>query len=178
LKNSYFFILTPSFLLITLYSLLIPSSFSLLTFSWIMGAPKGNANALKHGLYARHISPADRAGLRNMPPGDYQDEIYMMRVVIKNLFELHHELYQSLQSLDASERYAEIEALAKITNSLSLAITALNTTARTHALLTGTDASVNDAFEQALNSLPVILDAAHLIEARSDGDEPPEVLVE
>ncbi len=42
-----------------------------------MGAPKGNTNALKHGLYAKHYTPAERAELRRMLPDDLQHEMYM-----------------------------------------------------------------------------------------------------
>ena len=35
-----------------------------------MGAPKGNTNALKHGLYAKRYSPEETAGLRKMQPED------------------------------------------------------------------------------------------------------------
>ena len=44
-----------------------------------MGAPKGNKNALKNGLYAKHFTPEEREGLRKMKPEDSTQEIYVLR---------------------------------------------------------------------------------------------------
>ena len=133
-----------------------------------MGAPKGNTNALKHGLYAKRYSLEETAGLRNMPPEDYQHEIFMMRVVVKNIFEIHTELVALVEKLLASGQPAEVEGLTKITNSLSLAMTALNTTARTYALFNGTDTALIDPLDEALDGLAIFLDDKYLRE-REDG---------
>lgn len=143
-----------------------------------MGAPKGNTNALKHGLYARHFSLAEQEGLRKMSPEDYRHELNMMRVAVKNLFEIQASLHESVKGLLASKEPIDVEALARITNSLSLAVTALNATARTYALFSGTDTSLNDAFDEALNSLSVFLDDKYLSESNADIDEQAEVLIE
>jgi hypothetical protein len=66
--------------------------------------------------------------------------------------------------------------LAKITNSLALVLTALNTTARTYALFSGTDKSLNDPLDEALNSLPIFLEDEYLKEDGKEAGE--EVLVE
>ena len=133
-----------------------------------MGAPKGNTNALKHGLYAKHFSPEEQAGLRGSSSKDYSYEINMLRVVVKRLFKIHSALNALLEDLLRSRQPCDVDALSRISNSLSLAVTTLNTTARTHALLTGNDTSVIDAFEQALNSLSVFLDEKYLLERGSD----------
>jgi len=143
-----------------------------------MGAPKGNTNALKHGLYARHYNGEERLGLRNMSPEDFRHEIYMMRVAVKNVFKIQSDLHKAVEKVQDSVDTETIEALAKITNSLALAVTALSTVARTHALINGKDASANDAFEQALNSLPIFLDDSHLIECRADAEDMEEIRVE
>jgi len=140
-----------------------------------MGAPKGNCDALKHGLYAKHFSPAEQAELRRMPPDDYQHEIYMMRVAVKNLFEIQMRLHEKVESVLNSKEPIDVEALTKITNSLSLAVTALNTTARTYALFNGADTSLNDSFDEALNSLSVFLDDRYLIE--TEAEQQAEILV-
>ena len=54
-----------------------------------MGAPKGNKNALKNGLYAKHFTPEERAGLQKMKPQDSTHEMYVLQVVISDLFEQH-----------------------------------------------------------------------------------------
>lgn len=134
-----------------------------------MPAPKGNTNALKHGLYSKHFSAEEQTRLGKMSPEDYRHEINMMRVAIRNVFEIQVRLHKEVEDLMNAGQGYDVEALAKITNSLSLAMTALNTTARTYALFNGSDTNVTDAFDEALDSLAVFLDGKYLNE--------PEVLV-
>jgi uncharacterized protein YjcR len=47
----------------------------------VAGAPKGNTNALKHGLYAKQYSPEEQKELRRMSFDDLQHEINAMRKV-------------------------------------------------------------------------------------------------
>ena len=143
-----------------------------------MGAPKGNTNALKHGLYAKHFSPEEQTRLRNMSPEDYRHEINMMRMTVSNMFQIQMQLHKMVEDCLRTNQPCDVEALSKITNSLSLAVTALNTTARTYALFNGTDTSVNDAFEEALNGLSIFLEDKYLIEARTEAEEQEEILVE
>ena len=143
-----------------------------------MGAPKGNTNALKHGLYAKHFSPEETDKLRNMSPEDYRHEIDLMRVVVKNIFSLQIHLNEKVESCLSSKEPVDVDALTKITNSLSVAVTALNTTARTYALFNGKDTSLNDAFEEALNSLSVFLDDKYLSETDEEAERQEEILVE
>jgi hypothetical protein len=143
-----------------------------------MGPPKGNTNALKHGLYAKHFKPEDQTRLRRMSPEDYRHEIYMMRVAVNNVFEIHARLHALMESMLDKNQTCDVEALSKVTNSLSLAVTALNTTARTYALFNGTDASINDAFEEALKSLPIFIDDKYLIEGKALGQDQEEILIE
>jgi hypothetical protein len=143
-----------------------------------MGAPKGNTNALRHSLYAKVYKPEDKAGLRRMATEDYRHEIHMLRVVIKNLFEIQAQLHEQVERLLLTNQPCDVEPLAKIANSLSLAVTSLNTTARTQALFSGTDKGLEDAFDQALNSLPIFLDERYLIETNEEVDGRGEILVE
>ena len=143
-----------------------------------MGAPKGNTNAFKHGLYARHYSPEEQAGLRTMTPEDYRAEIAMLRVAVKNIFEIQVRLHAMVKERLQTDQPCDVEALAMISNSLSLAVTALNTTARTYALFNGTDRGIEDAYEKALNGLSIFLDDTHLIESRADLEDMQEILVD
>ena len=143
-----------------------------------MGAPKGNTNALKHGLYAKRYSPEETAGLRKMSPEDYRHEIYMMRVAAKNVFEIQSDLHEMRERMQDTDQLMYIEGLAKITNSLALAVTALSTMARTYALFSGTDSSLNDPLDEALNSLPIFLDDKYLSESNEDVDGQEEIFVE
>ena len=119
---------------------------------------------MKHGLYARHYSPEEQAELKRMKAGDFSHEIHLMRVVVKNAFEIQARLHKDLEKVTEKGRKEKVEALAKITNSLANAVTALSTAARTHALMSGKDRATNDALEIAIDSLAIFLDEKHLIE--------------
>ncbi len=45
-----------------------------------MGAKKGNKNALKHGLYARHFTPESRLDLDAMPTDESLMELAALRL--------------------------------------------------------------------------------------------------
>ena len=144
-----------------------------------MGAPKGNSNALKHGLYAKHFNPEEVTELRRMSPDDYRHEIALMRVAVRNVFNIQKSLYEKMAGMQGDEKTKIVEELAKITNSLATAVTALSTLGRTHAWLSGNDEEANDAFQEALNSLPIFLDEKFLIESKAaDADDQEEVLIE
>jgi hypothetical protein len=143
-----------------------------------MGAPKGNTNALKHGLYAKHLSPEEQAGLRCLAPEDFQNEINLMRVAVNRLFGIQAHLHAMVEDLLRTGQPCDVDALAKISNSLSLAVTALNATARTHALFNGADNSINDDFENALNSLSIFIDDKYLIESRADKEDQQDIFTE
>ena len=133
-----------------------------------MGAPKGNKNALKNGLYAKHFTPEEREGLRRMKPEDSTHEMYVLEVVISDLFEQHNLECEHVKKLREQGQPVDLEALTRLDNSLALAITALNGTKRTHALFKGTDATSNDAYEEALNSLAIFKQKPYLIEAKAE----------
>ena len=105
---------------------------------------------MKHGLYANHFTKEEQGWLRRMAPDDLRPEIHMMRKAVKNVFEIQIRIRALLDSLPSSNEPKDFEALAKITNSLALAMTALNTTARTQGLFRGTDAGLNDPLDEAL----------------------------
>jgi hypothetical protein len=133
-----------------------------------MSGTKGNTNALKHGLYAKHFTPEERAGLRKMNPEDSTHEMYMLTVVINDLFEQHILEREQVKKLREQGQKVDLESLTRLDNSLALAITALNGTKRTHALFKGTDATSNDAYDEALNSLEIFKKQPLLIEASAE----------
>ena len=133
-----------------------------------MSGTKGNTNALKHGLYAKHFTPEQRAGLQKMKPQDSTHEMYVLEVIIGDLFEQHILEREQVKKLREQGKPVDLEALTRLDNSLALAITALNGTKRTHALLNGTDATSNDAFDEALNSLAIFKKEPYLIEAKAE----------
>jgi hypothetical protein len=133
-----------------------------------MGAPKGNKNALKNGLYAKHFTPEEREGLRKSKPEDSTQEMYVLKVVIGDLFAEHILEREHVKALREQGKKVDLEALTKVDNSLAMAITALNGTKRTHALFNGTDAPSNDAYDEALNSLEIFKKEPYLIEAKAE----------
>jgi hypothetical protein len=133
-----------------------------------MGAPKGNKNALKNGLYAKHFTPEEREGLRKMKPEDSTQEIYVLQVIINDLFEEHIREREHVKMMREEGKKVDLETLTRLDNSLALAITALNGTKRTHALFNGTDETSNDAFDEALNSLAIFKKEPYLIEAKAE----------
>ena len=50
-----------------------------------MAAPKGNRNALKHGLYARRIHRDEATRIGNLPVTDVEGEIAYLRAVISRI---------------------------------------------------------------------------------------------
>ena len=133
-----------------------------------MGAPKGNKNALKNGLYAKHFTPEEWESLRKMNPEDSKHEMYVLNKVIGDLLEEHILERERVKALREQGKEVDLETLIKLDNSLALAITALNGTKRTHALFKGTDATSNDAYDEALNSLAIFKKEPHWIEAMAE----------
>jgi uncharacterized protein YjcR len=141
-----------------------------------MGAPKGNTNALKHGLYAKHFSEEEINSLRRMEPEDLRHEIHMMRVAVNNVFKVQVRLRKLLDEAEKKGELYDPDRMAKVTNSLAQAMTALNTTLRTHALFQGKDATVTDALDEALDGMAIFLDKKYLV--RVDEDEEGETPVQ
>jgi uncharacterized protein YjcR len=56
------------------------------------GAPKGNTNALKHGLYAKLYSPEQKADLKKMALDDLAHEINAACVVVSDILKCHYQI--------------------------------------------------------------------------------------
>lgn len=103
-----------------------------------MSGKAGNLNALKHGLYAKRFTKDERKLLGQMPDNDLRQEIALLRVVTDRIL-------ASLGNITD-----DADALSKTAAALTSAVTALNTTVRTHALLTGTYSPLTDADDEAI----------------------------
>ena len=101
------------------------------------GAPKGNKNALKHGLYAWHYTPSDRADLGAMPPLDSMHEIYMLRAQLDDILSL-------------LERCEDEDRRVKLYNSLFTGTQRLLSAMRTHNIIVGDSGEVLTDFWQGL----------------------------
>ena len=97
-----------------------------------MPAPKGNRNALKHGLYARRIHRDEAARIGSIPVKDVEGEIAYTRAVISRIaliLEKNGLSYKSTRQLSGKS--------LKTLNSLDNALRTLLSYIRLHALLTG-----------------------------------------
>lgn len=97
-----------------------------------MPAPKGNRNALKHGLYARRIHRDEAARIGSIPVTDVEGEIAYLRAVISRIaliLEKNGLSYRSTRQLSGKS--------LKTLNSLDNALRTLLSYIRNHALLTG-----------------------------------------
>jgi hypothetical protein len=52
-----------------------------------MPGKRGNTNALKHGLYSKHISVIDEAGLQPMKTDQNLDELALCRVMLAQVLD-------------------------------------------------------------------------------------------
>jgi len=107
-----------------------------------VAAPKGNTNALKHGLYAKHYSPEEQKELRRMSFDDLQHEINAMRKVAADILEEHNKI--------KAGGVVDLEQLARTDNSLCNAIDKVSLCAIRHSVLTGNNPTVNDSMLEAL----------------------------
>jgi hypothetical protein len=111
------------------------------------GAPKGNCNALMHGLYAKHYTPEQKEELRKMGYGDLRHEMNVARMIVSDTVKIHKQLM-------AGEP-VDIEKLTKLDNAACNAIDKVCLCATRYAILNGEDASLNDSLTEALEGLPL-----------------------
>jgi hypothetical protein len=102
-----------------------------------MPAPKGNTNALKHGLYAKRFTARERARLSNIDPRDITGESDALRITVDHIL-------ADLQKLD------DLELKAKMTNSLINAVATLAALARTYDRVNARHSPMLEGLEQAL----------------------------
>ena len=110
------------------------------------GAPKGNTNALKHGLYAKHYTPEQRNELRRMAYNDLRHEINAARVIAADILQIHYRLM--------SGEPFDLDQLTKNVSSFFHAIDKVSLCAIRYSILTGTNANLNDSLADALSLLP------------------------
>jgi ABC-type transporter Mla subunit MlaD len=108
------------------------------------GAPKGNKNAYKHGFYCRDFTQIEAGDLESALREGLQDEIAMLRISLRRLFQL-------------SKESKDLETSAKILSSLSHASSQLANLLRTHKMLTGQSSATEDAITTAISQIIVEL---------------------
>ena len=93
------------------------------------GAPKGNCNALMHGLYAKHYTPEQKEELRKMGYGDLRHEMNVARMIVADMVKIHKQLM-------AGEP-VDIEKLTKLDNAACNVIDKVSLCATRYAILNG-----------------------------------------
>lgn len=114
-----------------------------------MAGKTGNTNALKHGLYAKRFTDAEKIDLGKMPPDDLRQEIAMLRVVTDRIFEL-----LTADPTQTEGKPISPDDVVKLTNSLTTAVSTIGASIRTHAILNGSYNPLNDALLEALTRVP------------------------
>ena len=102
-----------------------------------MAGSKGNKNALKHGLYAKHYSEQQRKELEGTPPLEAFDEINMLRATIDRLLKL-------IDQCDDEDRRV------KLYNALYTGTQRLLAAMRTHTILVGDNQELLTSFWEAV----------------------------
>ena len=105
------------------------------------GAQPGNFNALKHGFYSHRFSPLEVNDLDVALREGVEDEIALLRVTIRRVFDL------------ATEEGEDTETWFKALSTLGLASTRLASLVRTQNLIKGDSSSVASALSQALGEV-------------------------
>jgi hypothetical protein len=105
------------------------------------GAPLGNTNALKHGFYSRRFHEIEALELKDLKSG-LVDEIALLRVLIRRVFERVDEIDDNLENW------------ARMLNTLSMASTRLATLLKTQQKLDdGSGDDLSNALIQALKEV-------------------------
>jgi len=102
------------------------------------GGQPGNTNALKHGLYSRRFHTAELAALQSMPAVGLQDEIDLIRVVMRRVFE------------QACGETLDLEGWSKTLGALGRAASNIATLLRAQGQVAGKNSEVAAALSQAL----------------------------
>ncbi len=106
------------------------------------GAQPGNINSLKHGFYSRRFLLGEASDLDTISGrSDLHDEINMMRVVIRRVFE------------QASDEAADLESWSKALGTLGAAASRLAILLRVQGRLADRSSEVASALSEALDQV-------------------------
>jgi hypothetical protein len=105
------------------------------------GAQPGNINALKYGFYSQRFNPLEIRDLNISLADGLEDEIALLRVTIRRVFDL------------ATEEGEDSETWFKALSTLGLASTRLAGLVRTQKLIKGDSSSIASALSQALGEV-------------------------
>ncbi len=101
------------------------------------GAPDGNTNALKHGFYSRRFKKSELVDLDGHEFTGLQDEIVMLRVIIRRMVEM------SKDAGDFAQNIILLRGICHASDSLTRLL-------KTEVLLFSKKDELSDAIQQAL----------------------------
>lgn len=105
------------------------------------GAQPKKFNSLKHGFYSQRFKPLELRDLECVLAEGLEDEIALLRVTIRRVFDL------------ASEEGEDTETWFKVLSTLGLASTRLAGLVRTQKMIRGDNSLVATALTQALGEV-------------------------
>jgi hypothetical protein len=112
-----------------------------------MAAPKGNHNALKHGLYANHFTPAESDDLRQMAWNNLIFEINGSRSMAEKAMALVYRLM--------AESDPDVDKIVGILNTWNSLARSIGMLVLRHSTLTGENPGLIDSLAEALAGLPL-----------------------
>jgi hypothetical protein len=107
------------------------------------GGQTGNTNALKHGFYARHFKPLESADLETAMLDGLQNEVAMLRVMIRRVVNL----------ASSGEAASDFETAIVALNTLGAASTRLAGLLRMERMITGDNTQVSGVLSKALDDV-------------------------
>ena len=111
-----------------------------------MPAPKGNLNALKHGLYARHYTPEETKELKRM---ECDNLLYELMAARSKADKCH-----GLAEAEIVKPEKDVSKIVAFLGAWDAALLTVGTLAGRIATLTGQNTTLNDSLAAALAEMP------------------------
>ena len=106
------------------------------------GGQPGNWNAFKHGFYSRRYKPTELRDLDTILADGLDDEISLLRVIIRRVFEFANDVEEQ-----------ELSTWTNALNTLGAASTRLAGLLRTQQLISGGSEDIVDTLSKALGQV-------------------------
>jgi hypothetical protein len=110
-----------------------------------MPAPKGNTNALKHGLYARHYQPDETKELKRMEANNLLYELMAARSKAEKC--------QALAEAEINKPMKEVKNIVAYLTAWDFALNTVGALASRIAILTGENTTLQDSLTEALSGM-------------------------
>jgi hypothetical protein len=111
------------------------------------GAQPGNTNALKHGFYSRRFTAGDREDLEARLSEGVSDEIAMLRVIVRRMFNA------TLDSGTPDQPGQDLEQLSRTINTLSIAAIRIGNLLKLQQMLGTKEDDPNNVIRRALTDI-------------------------